>query len=134
MALVYLAFTAAFNLLPRSTYSELEKRDLQHFPAFTPDSLLDGSYTAAISSWYSDTEPYRDTLMYMSMQFRDMLGVRHIDYARKQIVIAPPPDLPIDWCEGTIPVSGSEAAYVRWERAQGRICIDVDLPPGWTAE
>ena len=34
MALVYLAFTAAFNLLPRSTYSELEKRDLRHFPAF----------------------------------------------------------------------------------------------------
>ena len=66
--------------------------------------------------------------------FRDMLGVRHIDYARKQIVIAPPPDLPIDWCEGTIPVSGSDAAYVRWERAQGRICIDVDLPPGWTAK
>lgn len=79
MALVYLAFTAAFNLLPRSTYSELEKRDLQHFPSFTPDSLLDGSYTAAISSWYSDTEPYRDTLMYMSMQFRDMLGVRFGD-------------------------------------------------------
>ena len=79
MALVYLAFTAAFNLLPRSTYSELEKRDLQHFPAFTLDSLLDGSYASAISSWYSDTEPYRDTLMYMSMQFRDMLGVRFGD-------------------------------------------------------
>ncbi len=79
MALVYLAFTAAFNLLPRSTYSELEKRDLRHFPAFTLDSLLDGSYASAISSWYSDTEPYRDTLMYMSMQFRDMLGVRFGD-------------------------------------------------------
>ena len=79
MALVYLAFTAAFNLLPRSTYSELEKRDLRHFPAFTLDSLFDGSYASAISSWYSDTEPYRDTLMYMSMQFRDMLGVRFGD-------------------------------------------------------
>ena len=75
-ALVYLAFTAAFNLLPRSTYSELEKRELQRFPTFTTDSLCEGSYTAAISSWYSDTEPYRDTLMYFSMQFRDMLGVR----------------------------------------------------------
>ena len=76
IAAVYLLFTAAFNLLPRSTYSELEKRELRRFPSFTLDSLRDGSYTAAISSWYSDTEPYRDTLMYWSMQFRDLLGVR----------------------------------------------------------
>ena len=76
IALVYLAFTAAFNFLPRSAYSELEKRELQHFPSFTVDSLADGSYAAAISSWYSDTEPYRDTLMFLSMQFKDLLGVR----------------------------------------------------------
>ena len=75
-ALVYLAFTAAFNLLPRSSYSELEKRELKSFPTFTPDSLLDGSFAAAVSAWYSDTEPCRDTLMELSMQFRDLLGVR----------------------------------------------------------
>ena len=73
---VYLAITAAFNLLPRSSYSELEKRELRRFPAFTADSLRDGSFTAAVSAWYSDTEPYRDTLSYLSMQFRDLLGVR----------------------------------------------------------
>ena len=76
ITLAYLLPTVAFNLLPRSTYSELEKRELRHFPTFTLDSLRDGSYTAAISAWYSDTEPYRDTLMYWSMQFRDLLGVR----------------------------------------------------------
>lgn len=76
IALVYLFFTAAFNLLPRSRYSVLEKRELNRFPSFTFDSLADGSYTAAISSWYSDTEPYRDTLMELSMQFRDLLGIR----------------------------------------------------------
>lgn len=75
-ALVYLLFTAAFNLLPRSRFSMLEKRELKRFPTFTLDSLSDGSYTAAIASWYSDTEPYRDTLMELSMQFRDLLGVR----------------------------------------------------------
>ena len=83
-ALVYLALTAGFNLLPRSTYSQLEKRDLQRFPQFTLDSLRDGSYTAAISSWYSDTEPYRDTLMELSMQFRHLeavqLGEKNIQY------------------------------------------------------
>ena len=76
IALVYLFFTAAFNLLPRSRYSVLEKRELNRFPSFTLDSLADGSFTAAISSWYSDTEPYRDTLMELSMQFRDLLGIR----------------------------------------------------------
>lgn len=76
IALVYLFFTAAFNLLPRSHYSVLEKRELNRFPSFTLDSLADGTYTAAISSWYSDTEPYRDTLMELSMQFRDLLGIR----------------------------------------------------------
>ena len=76
IALVYLAFTAGFNFLPRSVYSELEKRELKRFPTFTVDSLADGSFTAAISSWYSDTEPYRDTLMFLSMQFRDLLGIR----------------------------------------------------------
>ena len=76
IALVYLFFTAAFNLLPRSRYSVLEKRELNRCPSFTLDSLADGSYTAAISSWYSDTEPYRDTLMELSMQFRDLLGIR----------------------------------------------------------
>ena len=54
----------------------LEKRELNRCPSFTLDSLADGSYTAAISSWYSDTEPYRDTLMELSMQFRDLLGIR----------------------------------------------------------
>ena len=76
VSLVYLLFTLGFNLLPRSTVSMLEKRELQRFPSFTLDSLADGSFAAAVSSWYSDTEPYRDTLMYWSMQFRDLLGVR----------------------------------------------------------
>ena len=84
VALAYLALAAGFNLLPRSTVSELEKRDLMHFPSFTLDSLADGSYTAAIASWYSDTEPCRDTLMEASMQFRHLLGIRlgegHIEY------------------------------------------------------
>ena len=84
VSLVYLAFAAGFNLLPRSTYSELEKRELTRFPALTPDSLANGSWTAAVSSWYSDTEPYRDTLMELSMQFRDLEGVRfgdqHIEF------------------------------------------------------
>ena len=75
VSLVYAALAAGFNFLPRSTYSELEKRDLKHFPAFSLDSLADGSFTEAVSSWYSDTEPYRDSLMYLSMQLRHLSGI-----------------------------------------------------------
>ena len=49
VALAWMALTAGFNFLPRSRVSMLEKRDLQHFPAFTADSLADGSYTAKCS-------------------------------------------------------------------------------------
>lgn len=84
MSLIYLSLTVVFNLFPRSRYSALEKRDLRHFPSFTLASLADGSFTADISAWYSDTEPYRDTLMYCSMLLRDLQAVRfgaqHIEY------------------------------------------------------
>ena len=76
VALAWLALSVGFNFLPRSTVSELEKRELKRFPHLTLDSLIQGSYTAAISSWYSDTEPYRDTLMELSMQFRHLLAVQ----------------------------------------------------------
>ena len=72
---VYAAMVAGFNFLPRSVYSELEKRELKHFPNFTLDSLMDGSFAEAVSEWYSDTEPYRDTIMYASMQLRHCMGV-----------------------------------------------------------
>ena len=84
VSMAYLFLTVGFNFLPRSSRSELEKRDLMRFPSLTLDSLADGSFTAAVSSWYSDTEPYRDSLMYLSMQFRDLEGVRfgaeHIEF------------------------------------------------------
>ncbi len=66
--------------------------------------------------------------------FRDMLGVRRIDYIGRRILVDPPKDLPLDWCEGTVPVSDTEAATVRWERKDGEIRLDVRLPPGWRRE
>ncbi|MGM9869866.1 MAG: DHHW family protein [Sodaliphilus sp.] len=64
-----------FDTFPRSTFSELEKRDLASFPAYTAEKLHDGSYFKAISTWFSDSEPYRDVLMKMSMQFSDLIGI-----------------------------------------------------------
>lgn len=70
---VFLCLAAVFLLFPRSTYSELEKRDLATFPEFTPEKLRGAQYTTELSTWFSDTEPFRDRFMSASMKVRDML-------------------------------------------------------------
>lgn len=75
VGLAMLAFCAVFIFLPRSRYSELEKRDLAQFPDL---ATFDGSasdFTAGISSWFSDSEPYRDSFMALSMAIRNALRI-----------------------------------------------------------
>ena len=62
---------------------------------------------------------------------RDALGVKAIDRKAKTVRIAPPTDVPLDWCEGTIPVSGNETITVKWRKERGKPMLDVRLPPGW---
>ena len=65
---LFAAFAVVFNTFPRSSYSELEKRELKRFPLLTPEKLFDGSFTSEVSSWFSDSEPFRDHFMALSMQ------------------------------------------------------------------
>lgn len=65
----YAAFTILFDTFPRSVVSELEKRELATFPEFSVERLFDGTFTNAVSSWFSDSEPFRDQFMALSMQF-----------------------------------------------------------------
>ena len=82
--LLFAAFAVVFNTFPRSTYSELEKRELAAFPTFTPEKLADGSFTNAVSSWFSDSEPFRDHFMSLSMHIKDLIrlqtGEEHITF------------------------------------------------------
>lgn len=71
--------TLVFNFFPRSTVSQLEKRELAHFPAFSLEKLTSGAYTKEISSWFSDSEPYRDELMQMSMSIKDGIAIAPTD-------------------------------------------------------
>lgn len=75
IALVFLAFTVVFDTFPRSTVSELEKRELATFPEFSWERLADGSFTSDISTWFSDSEPYRDVFMTLSMQIKDLIAI-----------------------------------------------------------
>ena len=69
--LIFITFAVVFNTFPRSTFSELEKRELAKFPELTTEKLLNGSFTSEVSSWFSDSEPFRDHFMWLSMQVKD---------------------------------------------------------------
>ena len=59
--------------MPRSVYSNLEKRDLKEFPEYSSEKLKDGTFAQELSGWFSDTEPYRDEFMSASMKVRDLI-------------------------------------------------------------
>ena len=69
-ATVFTAMTAVLTFFPRSSFSELEKRDLARFPEFTLERLASGEFTRDVSAWFSDSEPYRDRLMTLSMRVK----------------------------------------------------------------
>lgn len=73
VGVVFAVMTIVFVFLPRSEYSELEKRDLKEFPNIDDYDGKPGEYTTAISEWFSDTEPFRDELMTLSMNIRSAM-------------------------------------------------------------
>lgn len=68
---VFAALTVVSLFFPRTTYSELEKRDLAEFPDMGRITEAPAEVTADISHWFSDSEPFRDEFMTMSMRIRD---------------------------------------------------------------
>lgn len=72
----FAVLTAIFLFFPRSKYSELEKRDLASIPHHSELLKNPEKYTSDISSWFSDTEPYRDFFMTMSMGLRDAMRLK----------------------------------------------------------
>ena len=76
ICLLLAALAIVFNTFPRSTFSELEKRELARFPEFTTERLLNGTFTYEVSSWFSDSEPFRDRFMWLNMQVKDLIRLK----------------------------------------------------------
>ncbi len=74
LALCFASFTIVFDFFPRPKVSELEKRELSTFPAFSWETLASGEFTREVSSWFSDSEPFRDDLMTLSMKIKDLIS------------------------------------------------------------
>lgn len=70
-----LALTFGAFILPlRPKVSEAEKRPLARFPEFSFSSLFSGEYFSGISSWFSDTVPFRDSLVELNSKIQHLLG------------------------------------------------------------
>ncbi len=65
-----------FCLQLRPETSESEMRELTDFPTFTWDAFVDGTYTADIGLWYSDTFPFREELLALNTRLRGLWGIK----------------------------------------------------------
>lgn len=68
---VFFALAIIFLFFPRTQYSELEKRQMDTIPSIHRLVENPSKYTADVSHWFSDSEPYRDKFMTMSMSLRE---------------------------------------------------------------
>lgn len=89
----FIALAIVFLCFPRSKFSQLEKRDLAEFPDMNDFKDNPGDYTAAISEWFSDSEPYRDEFMTLSMNLR--AAMRYQPGDDEDVVTFRPSDTPV---------------------------------------
>ena len=92
---LFAAFVVVFNAFPRSTVSQVEKRDLAKFPEFSFQSLREGRFTKELSVWFSDSEPFRDDFISLSMMIKDWM---RMNFSKENAITfhAPDTELPID--------------------------------------
>ena len=81
-----------FCALPRSRYSELEKRELRRFPPYSGRDLREGVFTAEVSNWFSDSEPFRDAFMTASMQLKSWMAFKPLGNKEAVTFHAPEPE------------------------------------------
>ena len=59
----------------RPTTSEVEKRTLKEFPAFSLGAFMSGEWTSEVALWYSDTYPLREPMVAASQAIDSLHGV-----------------------------------------------------------
>ena len=72
-------FAVVFDTFPRSTVSEIWRSVSLLLSQVLMECLADGSFACDISTWFSDSEPYRDLFMTPSMQVSDLLAIAPTD-------------------------------------------------------
>ncbi len=72
---VFAVMMIFFVCFPRSEESLIEKRKLAKFPEFTIESYFNGSFTAGINQWFTDTSPFRDDLKNNGNSMKSLFGI-----------------------------------------------------------
>ena len=60
---ILFGLAAAFVIIPDKDYSENEKRNLQTFPEFSLEALMDGKFSSEINEYFADQFPLRDAFV-----------------------------------------------------------------------
>lgn len=58
----------------RPTFSESEKRELTKYPEFSLESFWQGEYFSQVDTWFSDTFPFRETLININSTINELRG------------------------------------------------------------
>ncbi len=78
LTIVFVAFIAVFAVLlaalPKTSYSENEKRVLSNFPELTFETLTDGDFSSGIDTYTSDHFPFRDAFVGLNSYFELYTG------------------------------------------------------------
>ncbi|MGI6264327.1 MAG: DHHW family protein, partial [Acutalibacteraceae bacterium] len=72
---LYLISVLSLMLPLRPKVSQSEKRKLAEFPSFTLSGFLDGEFFAGIDRWFSDTFPFRETLIGWNTAIWNLSGI-----------------------------------------------------------
>ncbi len=104
IAVIFAAVSGAMVFMPRSRESVLEQRELAEFPTYSRESFMDGTYTAEISHYFSDTVPMRDRLMEMASAVQEFTGFRSDDIKLHNVTVAENTE-ETSVTEGTAPVT-----------------------------
>ncbi len=76
---MYITLLVFADLLPRSTVSNIEKRNLATFPEFSWNDYWSGQYTSDVANYFDDTVPFRDTLKQAASYFNSIFGIKYND-------------------------------------------------------
>lgn len=120
---LFMAFAILFLFFPRPAFSEVERRELKAAPDFSFSSLIDGSYTAGLSSWFSDSQPLRDEFMTLSMAIKKKMALDRGN-GDEQFVFHQTGDVGADLMPGGMDEVEQEAARLLKEQS------DRDIPQG----
>lgn len=80
-------------ILERPTVSETENRELETFPKFSLESYLNGSFTAQLDKYFTDTVPFRDTLNEYAAVLENAKGIPSPQFYGVEIVNHDPEEI-----------------------------------------